>query len=342
MTDKEKKHSELRLDLVSKDWVVIATSRARGKRPFEERRIPLDDSLEKCPFETMAKQESPTLAYLHGEQVMLPQSGSSPKDWTTISIPNKYPAFFPQKALKTKLVGPYSVMQGVGYHEVIVTRHHRKEIPDLPLPLVKELFDLYQKRYLEVMNVELINHIAIFKNKGFYAGASLFHPHSQLIANPVLDPDLRRSLNGSASYYAEHATCAHCVMLEWDLKDKKRVVFENERMAVICPFAPRGIFEMRIIPKEHSAYFEWITEEEKVALAEAFQVALRKLKKAMRDPDYNYFLHTAPADRQKYDHYHWHWEILPKTMNWGGFEVGTGIQISTIAPEEAAGILRKS
>lgn len=341
MKDKGQRHSELRLDLVSKDWVVIATSRARRKVPYQGRRIPLTTSLKSCPFEDLRGQEAPTLAYLHGEQVMLSSKNSVLKDWTTVSVPNKYPAFFPQKALKTKLVGPYSVMGGVGYHEVIITRHHRKEIPDLSHALVRELFEMYQERYLEVMNVELINHIAIFKNKGFYAGASVFHPHSQLIANPVLDPDLRRSIEGSAVYFQEHKACAHCVMLEWDLKDRKRVVFENKHMAVICPFAPRGIFEMRIIPKAHSAYFEKVEDEEKDALAEAFQVALKKLKKALKDPDYNYFLHTAPADRQRHDHYHWHWEILPKTNNWGGFELGTGIQISTTAPEEAARVLRK-
>ena len=69
---------------------------------------------------------------------------------------------------------------------------------------------------------------------------------------------------------------------------------------------------------------------------------MKKLKKALKDPDYNYFIHKAPVDAGNHDHYQWHMEILPKTSTWAGFELGTGIKISTIEPESAAAFLRKN
>lgn len=130
-------------------------------------------------------------------------------------------------------------------------------------------------------------------------------------------------------------------MLEWDRKDKKRLVYENDEFIVVCPFASRVSFEMRVYPKEHAPYFERTNENSRASLADAFRVAMQKMYKALKDPDYNYFLHTAPADGANYEHYHWHWEILPKTTILAGYELGTEIDVSTIEPEKAAAFLRK-
>lgn len=342
MAGRKKFPSELRFDLVSKDWIVIATGRAKKPHMFKtDKRVALDASKKSCPFGTLKGQESPTAAFFQGNRVILPKSRRPPKNWTTIAIPNKYPAFLYKKSLKTRLVGPYSVMDGVGFHEIIITKDHRKDIPQLPQSRVRELIDMYQLRYLELMDVEFVNHISLFKNKGFKAGASIFHPHSQLIANPVIDPDLRGSLEGSREYFKENKKCVHCVMLDWDRKENKRILFENKHFTLVCPFAPRVAFEMRIFPREHQAYFERINDEEKSSLAEILKIALMKLKKGLKDPDYNYFIHTSPSDGKNHDHYHWHLEILPRMGTWAGFELGTGIEISTIEPEKAAAFLKK-
>jgi UDPglucose--hexose-1-phosphate uridylyltransferase len=156
----------------------------------------------------------------------------------------------------------------------------------------------------------------------------------------MTDPDLRRSLDGSQQFFEMHGKCVHCMMLEWDLEEKRRIIFENDQFVALAPFASRVAFEVRIYPKEHKAYFERIKEDEKIKLAEALQVTLNKICKGLVDPPYNFFIHTAPCDGRNYDHYHWHFEILPKTSIWAGFELGTGIQISTIEPEKAAEYLR--
>ena len=343
MASKTKKFpSELRYDPVSQDWVVIATGRARRPESFKtEKRVGWKDSEKNCPFERMEAEEQPTLAFFQGKKMALREGRYVPKKWTTLALHNKFPAFMPYDSLEERVLGPYKTMNGVGYHEVILTKDHTKDIPEFSVGEVKETIDVYQERYLDLMNEQFINYIAIFRNKGPGAGASIAHPHSQIVAIPTTDTDIQRSIRGSLHFWEVHKSCVHCAMLKWDIKDKQRIVFENDCFVVVCSFAARVAFETRIFPKKHSAYFERVEDHEKECLAEAFLVALKKLKGALHDPDYNYFLHTAPADGKNYDHYHWHWEILPKTSTWAGFELGTGIQISTIEPEKAAAFLRK-
>ncbi|MBI4709114.1 MAG: DUF4931 domain-containing protein [Candidatus Portnoybacteria bacterium] len=326
----KKSASELRFDLVSKDWVVIATGRARRPESFKNEERKREDVLEKeCPFCTLKGQEKPTL--------LLPQDS---KNWDVAVFPNKYPAFSHGNSLRERGIGPYQVMDGIGFHEVLVTRDHKQHMAHFKVEKIKQVIDAYQERYLELMNEELVNYVAIFHNHGKEAGASIAHPHSQIIAMPVTDPDLQRSIHGSRQFFETHGKCVHCTMLEWDLEDKQRIIFENNKFVALAPFASKVAFEVRIYPKEHRAYFERIKEDEKQEMAQAVQIALNKICKGLVDPAYNFFIHTAPCDGKNYDHYHWHLEIMPKTSIWAGFELGTGIQISTIEPEKAAEYLR--
>ncbi len=323
--------SELRFDIVSKDWVVIATGRARRPETFkQEKRIREEAAEEDCPFCHIETQEKPTLVY-----------ETERGKWDVVVFPNKHPAFSAGDNLNERAVGPYRVIDGLGFHEVVVTRDHFQHLAHFKAERTKEVIDAYQERYLAFMNEKHINYISIFHNHGREAGASIVHPHSQIIAMPVIDPDLKRSLDGSRQFFEMHGKCVHCTMLEWELEQKERIVFENDKFLAITPFASKVAFEVRIYPKEHKAYFERIREDEKIKLAEAIQVALNKVCKGLVDPAYNFFIHTSPCDGKNYDHYHWHFEILPKTSIWAGFELGTGIQISTIEPEKAAEYLRK-
>ena len=330
--------SELRSDYLSGDWVIIATGRGRRPETFKKEKrkkiIPLKKT---CPF-CQIKSEKPILAFAGGKKV---KSLRVPEDWTTVVVANKYPALIPSTALNEKLEGFYQKMDGVGYHEVVVTRDHQKSIAQFSVDAIKEVIDTYQERYLDLMNESFVKYVSIFHNHGAEAGASIFHPHSQIIAAPVIDPDLNRAVLNSRKYFKENKKCIYCLMNKWDRERRERVVFENEEFLVICPFISKTAFEMIISPKKHLPYFERITREEKKYLAEAFQAALGKLYRALNDPPYNFYLHTAPCDGKNYNFYHWHWTILPKTETWAGFELCTGIEISTIEPEKAAEYLRK-
>ncbi len=332
---REKIFSQLRKDLVSGTWVLFSTK--RGKRPdfFGKRKQEKESEEEagNCPFckKNISKQEKDTLIYLR-------ENG----DWSLKVFPNKFPALSSEyKDLNRREHGPFEVIDGVGYHEVLVTEDHKKDIPDMEISEVAEIINAYQERYLALMNRKHIKYISIFKNKGHQAGASVRHPHSQIVAMPVIDPDIVRSINGSKNYYVSHRKCVHCTMIEWERENGKRMLFENEEFIVVCPFVSRVSFETRIYPKMHLSYFERITNDQKTKLAEAVKFCLLKMKLNMNDPAYNMFLHTAPCDGRTYDHYHWHFEIFPKTNIWAGLELSTGIEVCSIIPERAARILRE-
>lgn len=326
----QKPVSELRFDLVSKDWVVIATGRGQRPDTFAQQRTKEAVNQKDCFFCHLDISSSPLLEYKNekGEKEV-------------VVIPNKYPAFSPAQSLHERAEGPYSIMDGVGFHEVIISSDHQKSLAQMSVAQIRRVLDAYQERYLELANEKFVNYISIFVNHGREAGASVFHPHSQIIAIPLIDPDLQRSLNGSRLFFENQGECVHCQMLEWDREDGRRIIYENKEFAVLVPFASRVAFETRIYPKEHHAYFERIKNGEKDQLAEALQVALSKIFQGLNDPAYNFFIHTAPCDGKDYGHYHWHIEILPKTAIWAGFELGAGMEISTIEPEEAAKYLRE-
>lgn len=344
--------SELRFDLISKDWVVIATG--RGKRPEmfkKEKRREIKIPKKLCPFCNIETQEPPVLIYSHGKKI---PNNLLPKNWTTIVIPNKFPAFLPYPKLEKRTEGKfYQTMPAIGFCELVITRDHEKHFPQFEISQIKEVFDAYQERYLDLMKKPYVNYISIFHNHGKEAGASQPHPHSQIITTYLVDIDLKNALSTSKNYFKKNKKCIYCEMNEWERMAKKRIVFENKDFLVICPFASKVAFEIIISPKKHLSNFEEISESEKWSLSEAFKKAMLALYKGLSDPAYNFYLHTAPCNGvkpgggqvtlggKKYPYYHWHWTILPKTSILAGFEMGTRMEISTIEPEKAAEYLRK-
>ena len=339
---KEKKFpSELRFDLISKDWVVIATGRAKRPESFKkEKRLKKEVSKKDCVFCKIESQENPTSIFVKGKKVLT--NNSIPKNWTALSIPNKYPAFLPSSQLNERQEGKfYKKMNAVGFHEVVVTRDHSKSLGQFKIKEVKEVVDLYQDRYQELMKEKFVNYISIFHNHGLEAGASISHPHSQIITTPLIDVDLSKALVNSGKHYKRAKECIYCQMNKWEMKIKKRIVFQNKHFIALCPFASKSAFQVIISPKKHLSYFEEIEEQERWSLAESFQEVLRKIYKGLADPAYNFYLHTVPCDGKNYPYYHWHWTVLPKTSIWAGFEIGTRMEISVVEPEKAAQYLRK-
>ena len=338
------------MDFVSKDWVVIATGRARRPETFKKEKRRKDEPSKKgCPFCGIEKQKGALLAFSKGKKVFQrdwseKSSGSGlPSElrkWTTIVVPNKFPAFISDTGLSRRRKGFYEVMNAFGYHEVVITKDHKKSLGRLSPLEIKEVIDVYQERYLALKKKKFVNYISIFHNHGREAGASISHPHSQILTVPLIDADLRGALSGAKRHFKKNGKCVYCEMNKWEMKEKERIVFENRDFMVVCPFASKAAFEVIISPKKHLAYFEEITEKEKQGLAEAFKAALGKLYAALGDPPYNFYLHSAPPGGARRDYYHWHWTILPKTSIWAGFELGAKIEISTIEPEKAAAYLR--
>ena len=130
-------------------------------------------------------------------------------------------------------------------------------------------------------------------------------------------------------------------MLEWELTQKKRILYENEAVVAYAPFVSKNPFESRIYPRIHAPYFEETNDVLLSQTAAALQFVLQRFGKKLRDPDYNFFVHTAPIqDKTTYSMYHWHIEVIPKITTDAGFELGTGIEINVIDPDQAIEILK--
>ncbi|MDD2766720.1 MAG: DUF4921 family protein [Candidatus Moranbacteria bacterium] len=334
MTQAEKKihttPSELRQDIVTGDWVVIATGRAKRPDAFASlERVRADNPEDPFVDPEKTNEQDDILVYRQEDG-----------EWSLRVFPNKYPAFSSEEKVRDLSEGPYFSMTGFGYHELFVTRDAEKPLALLETWQGAELFDAYQERYLSLMGKPDINYIQIFHNHGKEAGASIEHPHSQLIALPAISPYINLELSGAERYYRSNHCNVYDIVIKAEQKFKKRILYENEHFIVFCPFASRVAFEIWVIGKRPNPYFERITDEEKFALAEAMQKALFALYSGLNDPAYNFYIHTAPCDGKDYPHYQWHIEILPRTSVWAGFELSTGIEISTIEPEKAAEYLR--
>lgn len=328
---------QLRFDLISRDWVVVAA--ARGKKPEaykkDWQRAEVDP--EKCVFCNLTTQAAPVLVLSSGVKQAV---GPLPYDWTLAVIPNKFPAFTPRKTLNRKMESPlYETMDAVGYCEIVIPRDHYKHPALMEVSRIKEMFDAYQARYRELASKEFVNYISIFHNHGVEAGASQPHPHSQIITSLLVDSDLQRALDSSKKYYEDNGVCVNCQMNAWEEQQKSRIVIANEKFLALCPFASKSMFEVVITPRQHLSNFENIDEDAKWALAEIFSKVVKKLYAGLNNPPYNFYIHTAPV-RDKHDYFHWHITILPRIGYAGGFEFGTRMEIVVIPPETAAEYLR--
>lgn len=326
--------SQLRQDLVSGDWIVISSKREKRPDQFlkkeEKRKV---SSKSTCPFENPQSYGSgkPFLIYGNG------------KDWRAQVVENKFPAFTHKNQCGVfARIGPYSVMETAGHHDLVITRDHIRNFSRLSCNEAQQVFEVFRDRYLMLLNDKCVAYIAIFHNWGPKAGASIFHPHYQMIALPIIPPDLTHSFRGSFEYFKKNQKCVHCTMIDWEKKSKKRVIYENKQAIAFAPFVSKNPFEVRIFPKRHLAYFENTLDADIDYTVEALQKVLRKVEKNLKDPDYNFFIHTAPA-RNKYDYkmYHWHIEVIPKITLYAGFELGTGMEINVVDPDAAAKLLRK-
>ena len=337
--DNKKETSELRQDPVSGDWVIISTGRA--KRPEAQRwanRTASETPLAVCPFENpQASGNGPALLIYNSQG----ETGQE-SNWATQVIKNNFPIVDAKSLSPERRYGPYLVQfPASGSHEVVITRDHKKSLGLMEVKEILQVIKVYKERYSILKDIESSNYILIFHNHGREAGASISHPHSQIMALPFVPADIKKSLTGSQKYHEERRRCVHCDLIAWCLQEKHRVVFENETMLAMVPYVPKFSYEIRIFPKEHRSYFEELTLEESTDLAEALKISLAKIYHGLNNPPYNFFIHTAPAGHDHaYDYYHWHLEIDPRLNTWGGFELGTGGDVIDTDPNEAAKYLR--
>jgi UDPglucose--hexose-1-phosphate uridylyltransferase len=185
-------------------------------------------------------------------------------------------------------------------------------------------------------------YVMVFKNSGKDAGASLEHSHSQLVALPILPRMIVSELDGSLSYYRYKERCIFCDIIRQELREKIRLVCENDHYITVMPFAPRSPFEMWILPKKHSSSYIKTDDASFIGLAKIFSETMKRLDACIPNVPYNFVLHGAPLHSEPLDYFHWHFEIRPKLTTTAGFEWGSGFYINPMPPEDAAVYMREA
>jgi len=330
---------EIRKDPVFGRWVIIASE--RGRRPNEFRGEVSPENPRNCPFCPGHEDETPPPVYtLYADGGGGAKGGRKGPDWRLRVVLNKYPALIAEGRGESVPDGMYDRMDGMGCHEVVIeTPLHNRQLEDMPVPAIADIFKTFILRVNEIKKDPQIKYVMIFKNSGRNAGASLAHPHSQLIAMPMAPIRVVQEIDGAEAYRAENGDCVFCDILRQEIEHKKRVVGENDNFLAITPYASRFSFETWILPKKHASHFEGMDLHFAGDLAAIVKSTIGKLRVSMEDLSYNLIVHTMPVQDPEVEHYHWHIEIMPKLSLMAGFEWGTGFYINTVAPEDAAEML---
>jgi UDPglucose--hexose-1-phosphate uridylyltransferase len=344
--------SEFRKDPIVDRWVIIATERSRRPSDFQTDAASVAFPASHFnPFAPGHEDRTPPELAAWGR----PEGASADSPgWKVRVVPNKFPVLQREGELDPQGLGMFDMMNGIGAHEVII------ENPDANWDIASStreemalVLDAYVARMKALQEDARFRTILIFRNAGVAAGATLAHPHSQIIALPILPRQISEKLEAAREYFERKGRCVFTDVIRQELAMGDRVVEENEHFVVLSPFAARFPFELQIYPRRHCHDFALIEPAERDALAEVLPRSLRRIKNALGDPAYNLMLHTAPSSHsirrsamEKSDPWNsdqnflWHIDILPRLTKVAGFEWGTGFYINPVAPENATKFLR--
>jgi UDPglucose--hexose-1-phosphate uridylyltransferase len=328
---------ELRKDPITGRWVIVATDRARRPGDFVRERVVVRNP-RICPFCQGHESKTPpeVLAYRTS-------GGPNQPGWSLRVIPNKFPALRVEGDLDRQGDGLYDRMNGVGAHEVLLeSPEHTATLGDLHEKQVADIFFAFRDRITDLKKDSRLRYMVMFRNHGESAGATLEHPHSQLIALPVVPKRVQEELNGARRHFDYRERCIYCDIIQQELNAGSRVVMETDHFVAVAPYAARFPFETWILPRRHISHFEKTDVGALQNLGWVMRAMVRKLDKVLEQPPHNMVIHTAPAQDADMPHYHWHVELIPRLTRVAGFEWGTGFYINPTPPEEAARHLREA
>lgn len=333
---------EMRRNPVTGDWTIIATERAkRPHKPSTESESLFNGNSHDpdCFFCYENEHTTPPEVLVYRENPGNPNTSG----WRLRVVTNKFSALNLDNEFCVEDDNPLKVCcYARGQAEVVIeSPHHTLNTALFPVQQVELLLKAYKERYIALSKEKSIKYIAMFKNNGSSAGASLSHPHSQIIATPVIPSVIQNEIEGAKRFFKENKSCIYCDMVENELKDKSRIIYENDEFISFAPYASRSPFETWVMPKFHSDSYHNLTDKQIKSLAEAWKAVLYKIYTGLDNPPYNYFIHTSPTQENTDKFYHWHMELIPKMTIMAGFELGTGMYINIAIPEQSAEYLRE-
>ncbi len=337
--------SRLRYDVIQRRWVIISTDRSVEPADFVVERD--DVRMAFSPFAEGNEGRTPPELFAIADGDRKPDTPG----WLVRVVPNKFPVLGIEGSTETIRNGLFEEMDGVGVHEVVIDAPSpQPDLADLPPDQVARVFRACRERIRDLIGDHRLRYLLVFKNHGVEAGASMSHSHTQIIGLPVTPNTVRQELTSARDYYLQHSRCLFCDVIRQELESRERVILETDAFLAWAPWASRFPYEVMIAPRRHGHDFSLADETTLAALGSAVQHVLDRLKTVLRDPPYNFVLHTSPNTESDprlpdylttiQDDYHWHLEIIPRVTPIAGFEWGTGFYTNPMPPEAAARSLR--
>lgn len=338
---------ELRQDLATGDWVVVAPERLKAK-PLQEQ---LNDRMdahpthaEDCPFCPGNENR-----FVHVELDRAPhasrETGSPP--WITRAIENKYKIFEPSAQPTAPIAGYehegiYARVAAEGSHELVIeSAIHNRTFATMSNDEIEAVVAMYLRRFRALRKLPGNLLTILFKNHGPRSGASQLHPHCQILSSRVVPNFVRNLLDEATRYFDAHGRCVFCTVIEHELREGTRLVHQNDRFVCFVPFAQPLPYAMQIAPKTHDSLFEDMAESEVADFADCLGEAMGRLYRCLSNPDFNLILRNPPHALSRVPFYHWYLQIVPQIREPGGFEQGSRIMVNVVSPERSAAELRR-
>ena len=339
---------ELRKDPIIDRWVIIATERSRRPNDFAPSTQPAPPTT--SVFSPGSEDKTPSEVFQIGRDAKAPKDTPG---WRVRVVPNKFPALSLEGDLDSQGVGIYDLMNAVGAHEVVIEHPEASwDLADATPTEMSEVLDAYIARNQILSDDPRFRYILTFRNSGTAAGASINHPHSQIIAVPVVPRQIKDQLDVAKAHFKTKRRSIYADILRQNLNDGARVVEANDHFVVLSPYASRFPFEVRIYPRNGGHDFTQMSAEEHASLSEVLPRTLKRIKTALGNPAYNMVFQTAPITKPRpgagdywktiADDFSWHIDILPRLTQVAGFEWGTGFYINPVSPESATQFLREA
>ena len=318
---------ELRFNPLLGRWVTVAGDRASRPSDFVPRRLPIEaDPQRPCPFCPGHEEATPPALESYG-----------PKgQWQVRVVPNLYPAFRGSGPLCTTDHGPlHRSAPATGIHEVLVlSPHHRLSWADLSDAQAGLVMAALRDRLEDHAQQQGVEYTQIIVNHGREAGASIEHPHGQLLGIPFVPGELEEEMTNFAAFGMDDSGGLLQTAVIEEERANKRIVIANERVVAFCPYWSGSPYELLVVPRRAVSRLDRASPKDLVATGRVLRDVLGRLRALLGDVAYNVVFHTAPHGRDP--EFCWHVHVLPKTTTAAGFEQGTGVRINVVEPEVAA------
>lgn len=308
--------------------MTVTSDRATRPAAFDDRALPVEAEPDRpCPFCAGNEGSTPPALETYGP------SGQ----WLVRVVPNKYPAFYGDDPLAVSHLGPvFTQAPASGIHEVLVlSPDHQGSWADLAGEQVDLAMGALRDRVEAHAGIEGVRYSQAIVNHGREAGASIAHPHGQLLGTPFVPRDITEEEAGFARFVGG---CLMCTTLEAEVEAGHRTVLEDDAAVVVCPFWSGTPYELLVIPRAHEGHLDRAKPVDVHGVGRALRTTLGRLRDVVGDVAYNIVFHTSPHGHEGL--FHWHAHVLPKLTTRAGFELGTGVLINIVPPEAAAESLR--